>query len=80
MAVVNLGCSVALGELVRFHIFIQSIDITTLEYLRKKEKVSKISKINIQREKELPKNEIKLSGADIEPVGEDEGTQEEPTV
>jgi len=50
--VVNLGTGLALGELVRLHIYLQIRGITTLEYLIEKDEVSKISKVKVKLAKQ----------------------------
>jgi hypothetical protein len=45
--IINMCSSIALAELVRFHIFLQRRGISTLDYLREQDKVAKESKIKI---------------------------------
>jgi hypothetical protein len=51
MTIINGFSILALGELNRFHLMLKFQGITTLDYLKKMEKVNKQSKINVKIQK-----------------------------
>ena len=48
MTVINAGSIIALGELNRFHLMLRIKGMTTLDYLKKTNKVNKQSKVKVK--------------------------------
>ena len=48
ITIINAICVIALGELNRFHAVLRVKGLTTLDYLKKTDKVNKKSKINVK--------------------------------